>query len=627
MQALRQLGFAARFVSGYLIQLVADVKPLDGPAGPTADFTDLHAWAEVYLPGAGWVGLDATSGLLAGEGHIPLAATPDPLSAAPITGAGGEKRDRIRLRHVGARACARRRASPSRTPKSSGRTSWPTGAAVDRALPAGDVRLTMGGEPTFVAATDLEAPEWNTDALGPTKRRLRRPADAPPARRSGRRAPRCRRHRQAVSRRAAAALGAACASGARDGEPVWRDPALLAADDDADSATADGCGAVRAALAERLQVDPGASYPAYEDIHYYLWREHRLPANVVAEDNKLRTRWSARGWRACSARARRAVSAACCHCAVPCTTACGAGRAGNGSSAATRCSWSPATRRSAIGCRSMPALGGPRHIETDSSPIRSRRARPLPPRQSFRAAAASRLHSARRSDGFRPVAQDLPMVGSEEPDVVRTALAVEPRDGMLHIFFPPLYAAEDWLELAAAVEDIAGELGRKVVLEGYLPPRDPGLLHFSVTPDPGVIEVNVHPAANWAEIVERTEHLYEEARQVGLATEKFMLDGRHIGTGGGNHVVMGAAERRGQPVPAASRSAEVAARLLAQPSRACRSCSAGCSSGRPASTRASTRRARTVLHELEIAFAQIVPKHETSALADRPAVPQSCWPT
>ncbi len=284
---LRHLGFAARFVSGYLIQLVADLKPTDGgAAGPTEDFTDLHAWAEVYLPGAGWIGLDATSGLMAGEGHIPLAATPSPSSAAPISGLveNCETTFGFEMKVV-------RVAETPRVTKPYSPAQWQEilaqGQAVDQALARGDVRLTMGGEPTFVCATDMEAAEWNTDAAGPTKR--------------------------SYAGKLIRKLGALWAPGAAlqygmgkhypgeqlprwalhahwrpDGEPVWRDPALLAADEDSGDADATVAAQFATALAERLQVDPALVYAAHEDVHYYLWREHRLPANVLAEDAKLR---------------------------------------------------------------------------------------------------------------------------------------------------------------------------------------------------------------------------------------------------------------------------------------------------------------------------------------------------
>ncbi|WP_048861501.1 transglutaminase family protein, partial [Acidisphaera rubrifaciens] len=285
VQLLRHLGYAARFCSGYLIQLVADVKPVSGPEGPTADFTDLHAWAEVYLPGAGWIGLDATSGLLTGEGHIPLAASPDPISAAAISGA----HDKAEV-EFGFDMRMRRVLETPRTTKPYTEATWSdilaAGRRVDRALTAGDVRLTMGGEPTFVAADDPDAPEWNTDALGPTKRAyayrlLRRlaPVWAPGAAIQlalGKHYPGEQLPRWALN-----------AHWRRDGEPVWTDPALLATDDDHDTATEADAARFAAVLAERLQVDPGLVQPAYEDIHYFLWREQRLPANVVAEDAKL----------------------------------------------------------------------------------------------------------------------------------------------------------------------------------------------------------------------------------------------------------------------------------------------------------------------------------------------------
>ena len=171
VQLLRHLGLAARFVSGYLIQLVADEKPVDGPAGPSRDFTDLHAWCEVYLPGAGWIGLDPTSGLLTGEGHIPLACTPEPSAAAPLSGGV----DACETTFEYAMSVARIWEAP-RVTKPYSDAQWAAidavGKGIDAQLKAGDVRLTMGGEPTFVSSEDTHEPEWNTEALGKNKRRL-----------------------------------------------------------------------------------------------------------------------------------------------------------------------------------------------------------------------------------------------------------------------------------------------------------------------------------------------------------------------------------------------------------------------------------------------------------------------
>jgi uncharacterized protein (DUF2126 family)/transglutaminase-like putative cysteine protease len=531
---LRHLGFAARFVSGYLIQLVPDVKPVEGPAGPPADFTDLHAWCDVYVPGAGWIGLDPTSGLLAGEGHIPLAATPEPASAAPITGAVDECETTFDFEMK-----VKRIAETPRVTKPYTEAQWAAvqamGAQVDAALEAGEVRLTLGGEPTFVAESDRDAAEWNTDALGPTKRRfagrlLRRlqPLWAPGAALTyaqgkwypGEQLPRW----------------ALYCHWRVDGEPVWTDPALLASDEDTGDATPQDAAAFATLLAGKLGIDPGLRVPAHEDIHHYLWREGRLPANVLAEDNRLRDPME-------RARLRRVFGQGL---AGEVGSALPLRRVGVGADRA----WESGKWSFRDGAMFLIPGDSPMgfRLPLDSLPWASDTAiEAEPERDPFALREPLRPRRDLPEGRARIVEQALPERGREEPGVVRTALCVEPRNGMIHVFLPPLALAEDWLDLVAAIEATARETGRKVFLEGYLAPSDPRLLHFSVTPDPGVIEVNIHPSTRWDELTERTTTLYEEARQVGLAAEKFALDGKHVGTGGGNHMVLGAAEPADSP--------------------------------------------------------------------------------
>ena len=171
VQVLRTLGVAARFVSGYLIQLEPDQRPLEGPPGPEKDFTDLHAWCECYVPGAGWIGLDPTSGLFAAEGHIPLACTPRPGAAAPIEGLTDEVDTEFEFSMRVTRIVDRPRITKPYT-----EAQWggilELGDRVDADLRLRDVRLSVGGEPTFVSSEHADEPEWNTTAQGGEKAKL-----------------------------------------------------------------------------------------------------------------------------------------------------------------------------------------------------------------------------------------------------------------------------------------------------------------------------------------------------------------------------------------------------------------------------------------------------------------------
>ena len=547
---LRQLGFAARFVSGYLIQLKSDEVPLEGPSGPETDFTDLHAWCEVYLPGAGWIGFDPTSGLLAGEGHIPLSCTPEPSTAAPVSGAVDPCVSEMTHKMSVSRVYESPRVTRPYTEQQWEKITT-LGRKVDDHLRADDVRLTMGGEPTFVLMSDPDGAEWNFTALSPQKRVL---GAALLKRLRTRYAPGALLHYGQGKWYPGEPLPrwSLNAFWRKDAEPIWRDIQWIA-DEDKDY----GFGAKEAhkfalALAHELSLDDAHLMPAHEDVAYHLWREKRLPVNVSPEDSKLKNAEERMRFTRLFEKDIGSVVGY----VLPIQCRSGVWESGPWFLKDNSPVWL-VPGDSPIGLRlpldSLPWVSDPDFpaiIPSDpSQPLpRFSKHSSLLKTTAARNAVKPKANQARGVAASKATGARKPKTGESASWVVRTALCIEPRAGRLYIFIPPVARAEDYLALIAAIESAAEASGFPIILEGEAPPKDARLQKFSVTPDPGVIEVNLHPSASWDELVSRMEILYEEARAVGLGTEKFMMDGKQAGTGGGNHIILGADTPLDSPV-------------------------------------------------------------------------------
>jgi len=499
VQLCRHLGLAARFVSGYLVQLTNE----GDPTSPAVDSADLHAWAEVYLPGAGWIGMDPTSGLLTAEGHIPLACSSTASGAAPIWGtvepAKVDFEHTISVRRLNQRPFFSKPYSDEEWKQV--RT---VAHLVDRDLEAQDVRLTIGGEPTFVGMDEVESAQWSVEALGDLKQKLGlglirslRTRTAPGALLhlgQGKWYP-----NEPLPRWAFHCLSRL------DGVPVWEDGELFALQEKEYGFDQRDALRYLQALTRRLGASPENILPAFEPFEDE--DETAVPAGFVLP---LRRRqpdghlaWSSQLW---FDRPERFVL-------------------------------SPGD--SPIGFRipvtAMPFVAPETllydcELDRDGNLVMGRAK-----------LAASPARFPERF-GQTPSPDPLPAVpkdAASATELIRPSLCAQVREGRTHVFLPYVPVLADFLDLVAAVEETAQHLSMPVWVEGYPAPHDTRMRAFSLTPDPGVLEVNLPPTSAWDDLESLNAMLADEAQKHRLIAGKFAYDGGHLATGGGSHITVG----------------------------------------------------------------------------------------